>query len=145
MTDIVDGGSTSCKGVIPYPGWNATECRDPVTGLGTPNFRRMLASLSASDMLAASGQVCYAFTSQYHPSKPGFIGLGALYRFGELRLQTLHRMLLQSDQISIIIVNICNFSVSRNQIQIFLAHSALQGGRSLRLSEELPDTYDSCF
>ncbi|KAI1823408.1 subtilisin-like protein [Xylaria intraflava] len=53
LTDIVDGGSTGCTGrdiftgspapYVPGAGWNATTGWDPVTGLGTPLFDKMLA------------------------------------------------------------------------------------------------------
>lgn len=48
FTDIVHGGSKGCVGysstnrstpAVPYASWNATEGWDPVTGVGTPNFR----------------------------------------------------------------------------------------------------------
>jgi len=52
LTDIVDGGSTGCTGTdiysgldapyVPYASWNATEGWDPVTGLGTPIFPKLL-------------------------------------------------------------------------------------------------------
>ncbi|KAI0402567.1 subtilisin-like protein [Xylaria palmicola] len=52
LTDIVDGGSTGCTGrdiysglpapYVPGAGWNATKGWDPVTGLGTPLFDKML-------------------------------------------------------------------------------------------------------
>jgi tripeptidyl-peptidase-1 len=52
LTDIVDGGSTGCTGrdiysglpspFVPFASWNATEGWDPVTGLGTPNFQKLL-------------------------------------------------------------------------------------------------------
>lgn len=54
LKDIVDGGSTGCDGhsrfhgppngspVVPFASWNATSGWDPVTGLGTPNFQRLL-------------------------------------------------------------------------------------------------------
>ncbi|KAK4157169.1 peptidase-like protein [Chaetomidium leptoderma] len=52
LTDIVHGGSTGCTGkdmysglptpVVPYASWNATPGWDPVTGLGTPVFDRLL-------------------------------------------------------------------------------------------------------
>ncbi|KAI1817405.1 subtilisin-like protein [Poronia punctata] len=55
LTDIVDGGSRGCTGRdiftgLPAPfisgaGWNATEGWDPVTGLGTPLFDRLLAKV----------------------------------------------------------------------------------------------------
>ncbi|ORY68727.1 peptidase S8/S53 domain-containing protein [Pseudomassariella vexata] len=53
FTDIVDGGSQGCSGrdiysglptpYVPGAGWNATEGWDPVTGLGTPLFDKLLA------------------------------------------------------------------------------------------------------
>ncbi|KAI5860193.1 subtilisin-like protein [Durotheca rogersii] len=53
LTDIVVGGSTGCTGTdrysglparhVPGAGWNATEGWDPVTGLGTPLFDKLLA------------------------------------------------------------------------------------------------------
>ena len=54
FTDIVNGGSTGCDGherfngasngspKVPYASWNATQGWDPVTGLGTPDFGRLL-------------------------------------------------------------------------------------------------------
>ncbi|KAB5583053.1 peptidase S8/S53 domain-containing protein [Coniochaeta sp. 2T2.1] len=52
LTDIVNGGSTGCTGkdmysglpapYVPYAGWNATKGWDPVTGLGTPLFDKLL-------------------------------------------------------------------------------------------------------
>ncbi|KAI0101751.1 subtilisin-like protein [Nemania sp. FL0031] len=53
LTDIVDGGSKGCTGrdiysglpapFVPGAGWNATKGWDPVTGLGTPLFDKLLA------------------------------------------------------------------------------------------------------
>jgi len=56
LNDITGGGSVGCTGVngqtgapipggsvIPYASWNATVGWDPVTGLGTPNFQKLLA------------------------------------------------------------------------------------------------------
>ncbi|KAI0455004.1 subtilisin-like protein [Xylaria acuta] len=53
LTDIVDGGSKGCTGrdiysglpapYVPGAGWNATKGWDPVTGLGTPLFDKLLA------------------------------------------------------------------------------------------------------
>lgn len=58
LTDIVDGGSTGCHPndayhggrapSVPHASWNATSGWDPVTGLGTPNFGRLL-ELSSPD------------------------------------------------------------------------------------------------
>ncbi|KAF2703800.1 subtilisin-like protein [Pleomassaria siparia CBS 279.74] len=54
LNDVVLGGSTGCDGnarfhgdpngspVIPYASWNATAGWDPVSGLGTPNFPKLL-------------------------------------------------------------------------------------------------------
>jgi len=54
LNDITLGGSTGCDGharfhgapngspVIPYASWNATKGWDPVSGLGTPNFPKLL-------------------------------------------------------------------------------------------------------
>ncbi|KAL4892195.1 peptidase S8/S53 domain-containing protein [Aspergillus ambiguus] len=54
LNDIVKGGSKGCDGrdrfggspngspVVPFASWNATEGWDPVTGLGTPNFAKMM-------------------------------------------------------------------------------------------------------
>lgn len=52
FNDIVDGGSTGCSGediysglptpFVPYASWNATSGWDPVTGMGTPNFKQLL-------------------------------------------------------------------------------------------------------
>jgi tripeptidyl-peptidase I len=59
LTDILNGGSTGCVGVdtysglpapfVPYASWNATTGWDPVTGLGTPLFDKLLA-LAAPDV-----------------------------------------------------------------------------------------------
>jgi len=56
LTDIVDGGSTGCTGkdaysglptpYVPYASWNATPGWDPVTGLGTPVFDKLLEASS---------------------------------------------------------------------------------------------------
>lgn len=56
LTDITGGQSVGCNGIngqtgapvpggsiIPYASWNATEGWDPVTGLGVPNFEKLLA------------------------------------------------------------------------------------------------------
>lgn len=58
FTDIVNGGSEGCTGtdissglatpIVPYASWNATIGWDPVTGLGTPLFNKLL-------LLAAPG------------------------------------------------------------------------------------------
>lgn len=52
LTDITTGGSRGCTGksiysglpapFVPYASWNATEGWDPVTGLGTPLFDKLL-------------------------------------------------------------------------------------------------------
>ncbi|KAI3321893.1 subtilisin-like protein [Xylariaceae sp. AK1471] len=54
LNDITLGGSTGCDGtarfhgapngspVIPYASWNSTKGWDPVSGLGTPNFPKLL-------------------------------------------------------------------------------------------------------
>jgi len=52
FTDIVDGGSRGCTGnsiytnltapLVPFASWNATPGWDPVTGLGTPLFDKLL-------------------------------------------------------------------------------------------------------
>jgi len=52
LNDITGGGSTGCTGrsiysglkapYVPYASWNATVGWDPVTGLGTPNFGKLL-------------------------------------------------------------------------------------------------------
>jgi tripeptidyl-peptidase-1 len=52
FTDITQGGSRGCTGrsiysglpapFVPYASWNATEGWDPVTGLGTPDFGKLL-------------------------------------------------------------------------------------------------------
>jgi len=54
LNDVILGGSTGCDGnarfhgapngspVIPYASWNATAGWDPVSGLGTPNFPKLL-------------------------------------------------------------------------------------------------------
>jgi len=55
LTDITGGGAVGCNGingqtggtvtggVIPFASWNATVGWDPVTGLGVPNFEKLLA------------------------------------------------------------------------------------------------------
>jgi tripeptidyl-peptidase-1 len=53
LNDVALGGSTGCDGrddysglptpFVPYASWNATAGWDPVTGLGTPNFAKLLA------------------------------------------------------------------------------------------------------
>lgn len=54
LTDITKGGSKGCTGssrswepgkYVPYAGWNATEGWDPVTGLGTPLYDKMLQAI----------------------------------------------------------------------------------------------------
>lgn len=60
LTDITRGGATGCTGVNaqsgkPVPGgsvirfasWNATVGWDPVTGLGVPDFERLLSVVTA--------------------------------------------------------------------------------------------------
>lgn len=52
LNDITQGGSTGCTGFdsssglrtpfVPHASWNATEGWDPVTGLGTPDFQKLL-------------------------------------------------------------------------------------------------------
>ncbi|OBT61237.1 hypothetical protein VE03_09669 [Pseudogymnoascus sp. 23342-1-I1] len=52
LNDVTHGGSTGCTGtdvysklptpVVPFASWNATVGWDPVTGLGTPDFERLL-------------------------------------------------------------------------------------------------------
>lgn len=52
LNDVTHGGSTGCTGkdiysklptpFVPYASWNATVGWDPVTGLGTPDFERLL-------------------------------------------------------------------------------------------------------
>lgn len=54
LNDVTHGGSTGCDGharfngppngspVVPYASWNATEGWDPVTGLGTPDFQKLM-------------------------------------------------------------------------------------------------------
>ncbi|KAF4555873.1 Tripeptidyl-peptidase sed2-like protein 2 [Elsinoe fawcettii] len=52
LNDVALGGSTGCTGRsifsglpaprIPFAGWNATKGWDPVTGLGTPDFEKLL-------------------------------------------------------------------------------------------------------
>ncbi|PYH97142.1 subtilisin-like protein [Aspergillus ellipticus CBS 707.79] len=58
LNDIVVGGSVGCDGrnrfggtpngspVVPFASWNATPGWDPVTGLGTPNFEKLLGVVS---------------------------------------------------------------------------------------------------
>ncbi|KAL8950581.1 MAG: hypothetical protein Q9222_003390 [Ikaeria aurantiellina] len=60
FTDITGGGAKGCTGVnlqsgqavpgasvIPYASWNATVGWDPVTGLGVPDFERLLSLATA--------------------------------------------------------------------------------------------------
>ena len=56
LTDITAGGSVGCNGIngqtgqpvpggpgiIPYASWNATVGWDPVTGLGVPDFGKLM-------------------------------------------------------------------------------------------------------
>ncbi|ESZ96495.1 hypothetical protein SBOR_3117 [Sclerotinia borealis F-4128] len=52
LNDVVHGGSTGCTGIdqysglptpfVPWASWNATKGWDPVTGLGTPDFAKLL-------------------------------------------------------------------------------------------------------
>ena len=54
LNDVTHGGSTGCTGrdiysglptpKVPFASWNATKGWDPVTGYGTPDFEKMLAS-----------------------------------------------------------------------------------------------------
>lgn len=59
VVDIVGGGSRGCDGInhqtgksvvgaakIPYASWNATVGWDPVTGLGIPDFQKMLKAVT---------------------------------------------------------------------------------------------------
>ncbi|KAI1380902.1 subtilisin-like protein [Hypoxylon crocopeplum] len=56
LTDIVTGGSKGCTGrdiysglptpIVPGAGWNATKGWDPVTGLGTPLFDKLLEKIA---------------------------------------------------------------------------------------------------
>ncbi|KAJ5683613.1 Peptidase S8/S53 subtilisin/kexin/sedolisin [Penicillium macrosclerotiorum] len=60
LNDITTGGSTGCTGngrfsgpsnggpVVPYASWNATQGWDPVSGLGTPNFAKMVKAANAA-------------------------------------------------------------------------------------------------
>ncbi|KAJ5600925.1 Peptidase S8/S53 subtilisin/kexin/sedolisin [Penicillium hetheringtonii] len=60
LNDITTGGSTGCDGngrfsgpqnggpVVPYASWNATDGWDPVSGLGTPNFAKMVKNIVKS-------------------------------------------------------------------------------------------------
>lgn len=64
LTDITSGGSVGCNGIngqtgrpviggpgiIPYASWNATTGWDPVTGLGVPDFEKLLALAMAQDV-----------------------------------------------------------------------------------------------
>lgn len=59
FTDIVHGGSKGCTGIdlysglatpiVPFASWNATEGWDPVTGLGTPLFDKLLQIATACE------------------------------------------------------------------------------------------------
>ena len=67
LTDIVTGGSRGCTGVelrsgsqtpfVPFASWNATTGWDPVTGLGTPDFRRLLKLARLSHPRRPSGRI----------------------------------------------------------------------------------------
>lgn len=67
LTDIVTGGSRGCTGVqlhsgsqppsVPFASWNATEGWDPVTGLGTPDFRQLLKLARRSRPRRHSGRI----------------------------------------------------------------------------------------
>lgn len=58
LNDIIEGGSRGCTGkdmytgvktpYVPYASWNATAGWDPVTGLGTPDFQKLLGMAMAS-------------------------------------------------------------------------------------------------
>ena len=64
FNDIVMGGSVGCYNrsrysglpapAVPYAGWNATVGWDPVTGLGSPNFGKLLQTLNWSAILESS-------------------------------------------------------------------------------------------
>ena len=66
FVDIVHGGSTGCTGndtyshlptpFVPYAGWNATPGWDPVTGLGTPDFEKLLSLSTPGWELPKIGQ-----------------------------------------------------------------------------------------
>ncbi|XXH03518.1 hypothetical protein Hte_009923 [Hypoxylon texense] len=66
LTDIVLGGSKGCTGrdiysglpapLVPGAGWNATEGWDPVTGLGTPLFDKLLEKVAPG--VALSNVAC---------------------------------------------------------------------------------------
>lgn len=63
LTDIVNGGSKGCTGIDQYSGlpgpkvigagWNATKGWDPVTGLGTPLFPKLLKQVMTLDNCTA--------------------------------------------------------------------------------------------
>jgi len=65
MTDITVGGSKGCTGrdiftggpapKVPFASWNATTGWDPVTGLGTPNFGKLLALTTPKNKLEHIG------------------------------------------------------------------------------------------
>lgn len=65
LTDIVNGGSIGCTGTdplsglqtptVPFASWNATPGWDPVTGLGTPNFQKLLQLAMMENTTQASG------------------------------------------------------------------------------------------
>ncbi|KAL8305147.1 hypothetical protein RB597_003943 [Gaeumannomyces tritici] len=65
LTDITLGGSRGCTGKartglpsprVPYASWNATEGWDPVTGLGTPLFDKLLEHSSPGVHMARIGE-----------------------------------------------------------------------------------------
>lgn len=65
LTDITLGGSRGCAGTartglpspkVPYASWNATEGWDPVTGLGTPLFDKLLELSSPGVHMAKIGE-----------------------------------------------------------------------------------------
>ncbi|KAI1998222.1 Tripeptidyl-peptidase sed2 [Ophidiomyces ophidiicola] len=71
FTDIVNGAGTGCNGAhggprIPGAAWNAVRGWDPVTGFGTPNFKKLMALLPASTPATPR---CYC-SSHFCPYKP---------------------------------------------------------------------------
>lgn len=84
LTDIILGGSTGCPGFdvysnltsafVPYASWNATEGWDPVTGYGTPNFRKLL-ELSNKFVPRSAGKYRWKFfATNSHGSPRGSYG-----------------------------------------------------------------------
>ena len=73
LNDIVNGGSDGCEAkdmsaagglvtpLVPFPSWNATFGWDPVTGLHTPDYKKLLQLVLSGEpmQLALPGQPTY--------------------------------------------------------------------------------------